>query len=303
MRTIIVLLLLSSPLFAAEPKVQAKKQPAEFKWVTPLPEGRHPGLRHATFDSPSNGVKVGYCIYLPPGYDDPKNQDRRYPVVYWLHGGRPGGELKGISITPFIHDAMKNGKVPPMIYVFPNGGVVSHYDYPKLKALGETACIKELIPHIDRTYRTIASRDGRAVEGFSQGGRGTARYMFKYPDLFCSAAPMGGGHQHEKRIAENNGDEGEYQFEPKHNTYDLARKFAAESKLRLPVLVVVGDKDMNYEANLEWMDHLRSLKIPFEPIVVAGVPHSTQLVYEKVGLKVMQFHAENFKSAAANRGN
>ena len=66
------------------------------------------------------------------------------------------------------------------------------------------AFIKELIPHIDKTYRTIASRKGRAIEGFSQGGRGTARHMFKYPELFCSVAPMGGGHQHEKRISENN---------------------------------------------------------------------------------------------------
>ncbi len=297
MRTILALLLISSPLLAAEPQAQPKKQPAPFRWVTRLQEGRFPGLLHAPYHSPSNGVEIGYCIYLPPGYDDPKNQDRRYPVVYWLHGGRPGGELKGISITPFIHDAMKTGKVPPTIYVFPNGGVVSHYDYPKLKSLGEIAFIKELIPHIDHKYRTIAAREGRAVEGFSQGGRGTARYMFKYPELFCSAAPLGGGHQHEKRISENNGDEGEYQFEPKHNTYDLARKYAADSKYPLRILVVVGDKDMNYEANLEWMDHLRSLKIPFEHKIAAGVPHFAQSIYRKVGLEVMQFHAENFEKA------
>lgn len=298
MRTILTLLLFCSPLIAAEPQVEPKKREAVFKWATPLPEGKYPGLRHATFKSQANGVDVGYCIYLPSGYDDPKNQDRRYPVVYWLHGGRPGGETKNVSLVPFIHDAIKNGKVPPIIYVFPNGGVVSHYDYPKLKSLGETAFVKELIPHIDRTYRTIASREGRAVEGFSQGGRGTARYMFKYPDLFCSAAPMGGGHQHEKRISGNDGDEGEYQFEPKNNTYDLARRYAADSKSPLRIMVVVGDKDMNYEANLEWMDHLRSLKIPFEQRIVTGIGHSTSGVYHEAGLEVMQFHAENFKRAA-----
>jgi endo-1,4-beta-xylanase len=277
---------------------QQTKKEVPFKWVNSFPKGKYPGLRHGTFHSPSNDVEIGYCIYLPPGYDAPENKDRRYSVVYWLHGGRPGGETKVISLTPYFDQAMKKGQVPPMIYVFPNGGIVSHYDYPKLKSLGETAFIKELIPHIDKTYRTIASREGRAVEGFSQGGRGTARYMFKYPELFCSAAPMGGGHQHERRISENNGDEGQYQFEPKNNTYDLPKKFAAESKLPLRILVVVGDKDMNYQANLDWMEHLRSLKIPFEHRVIQGVPHSTQLVYEKAGLEIMKFHVESFKKAA-----
>jgi endo-1,4-beta-xylanase len=277
---------------------QQDKKEASFKWVNPFPKGKYPGLQHSTFRSAANNVDVGYCIYLPPGYDDPANKDHRYPVVYWLHGGRPGGETKVISLTPHFDNAIKKGIVPPMIYVFPNGGVVSHYDYPKLKSLGETAFVKELIPHIDKNYRTIASREGRALEGFSQGGRGTARYMFKYPELFCSAAPMGGGHQHEKRISENNGDEGAYQFEPKNNTYDLAKKYAAESKLALRILVVVGDKDMNYQANLDWMGHLRSLKIPFEQRIIEGVPHSTGMVYERAGLEIMKFHAESFKKAA-----
>src|ERR1022692_201573 len=291
---IVSLLILAGPSAIA----QDDKKEASFKWVNPFPKGKFPGLSHGKFHSDSNKVDVGYCIYLPPGYDDPSSKERRYPVVYLLHGGRPGGETKVISLTPHFDNAMKKGTVPPMIYVFPNGGVVSHYDYPKLKSLGETAFIKELIPHIDKNYRTIASREGRAVEGFSQGGRGTARYMFKYPELFCSAAPMGGGHQHEKRISENNGDEGAYQFEPKNNTYDLAKKYAAESKLPLRILVVVGDKDMNYQANLDWMEHLRSLKIPFEQRIIKGVPHSTQLVYQKAGLEIMKFHADNFKKAA-----
>ena len=282
-------------LVAGSTQAQQDKKEASFKWVNPFPKGKYPGLHHGTFRSAGNNVDVGFCIYLPPDYDEPAKKDRRYPVVYWLHGGRPGGETKVISLTPHFDNAIKKGIVPPMIYVFPNGGVVSHYDYPKLKSLGETAFIKELIPHIDKNYRTIASREGRALEGFSQGGRGTARYMFKYPELFCSAAPMGGGHQHEKRISENNGDEGAYQFEPKNNTWDLARKFAAKSKLPLRILVVVGDKDMNYQANLDWMEHLRSLKIPFEHRIIEGVPHSTGMVYERAGLEIMKFHAESFK--------
>lgn len=299
-RFITIVIVVGLPWAGATTAQQPKNKPP-FRWVNNFPEGKYPGLRHAKFHSKSMDVDIGYCIYLPPGYDDPKNKNRRYSVVYWLHGGRPGSETKVIGLTPHFDRAIREKEIPPTIYVFPNGGIVSHYDYPKLKSLGETAFIKELIPHVDATYRTIASREGRAVEGFSQGGRGTGRYMFKYPDLFCSAAPMGGGHQHEKRISENDGDEGAYQFEPGNNSWDLARKYSANPKPPLRILVVVGTKDFNYKANLEWMEHLRSLGIPFEKIIVEGVPHSSRQVYEKVGTEVMKFHAESFGNPGDRR--
>jgi enterochelin esterase-like enzyme len=310
MPTTLSLIMIGSSFIAAPPEAPpqpttsqsnpspAKAKPREFHWVTPQPKTGIPGLRHAVFDSPANGQKVGYYVYLPPGYDDPQNAERRYPVVYALHGGRPGGEDKYTSIVPFVHEAMTAGNVPPAIYVFPNGGVVSHYDYPKLKSFGETAFIKELIPLIDRTYRTIASREGRAIEGFSQGGRATARDMFKYPELFCSAAPMGGGHQYEKHISENGGDEGAYQFEPGNNTYELAERYAKSSQPRVRIFVVVGDKDANYRPNLDWMDHLQKFGIISSKRILPGVPHSQKLVYEQAGREIMQFHADNFAANA-----
>ena len=50
----------------------------------------------------------------------------------------------------------------------------------------ETTIIRELIPHIDATYRTIASKEGRAVQGGSGGGMGALRFAFKYPQMFSS---------------------------------------------------------------------------------------------------------------------
>ncbi len=207
-------LLLSSIVFTAAivPSVGAfaQQKEAPFRWVNKLPTERTPLLKHGTFRSAANQADVGYYIYLPPGYGDSAKsggEPKRYPVVYYLHGGRPGGEHKSIAMATFFDAAMKAGRVPSMIYVFVNGGEMSHYDFPAKKSFGETAFVKELIPHIDATYRTIAKREGRGLEGFSQGGRGTARIMFKYPQLFCSAAPMGGGHQHEKHAAENEGRE------------------------------------------------------------------------------------------------
>lgn len=268
-------------------------QAAEFRWVNKLPEARTPLLQHGTFHSDANQTDVGYYIYLPPGYNDPQAADRRYPVVYYLHGGRPGGEHKSIKLAAVIDEAMQAGRVPPMIYVFVNGGAMSHYDFPKLKSYGETAFVKELIPHVDARYRTIARREGRGIEGFSQGGRGTARIMFKHPELFLTAAPMGGGHQHEKHAAEHAGRETSgVQFEPGNNSYDLARSYTKQQQtFPLQILVGVGRKDFNFEANLDWARHLEQLGIPFELAIAGDAPHSALKCYEVLGDRVMLFHA------------
>ena len=268
-----------------------------FKWVNPLPEKHPPRLTHATFTSTSMNTDIGYVIYLPPGYEKPENQNLRYPVVYYLHGGRPGSELKSINLARHVHRAIRTKKMPPTIYVYINGGRMSHYDYKKW--LGETAFVKELIPHVDQTYRTISDRLGRGIEGFSQGGRGTARIMFKYPELFGSAAPMGGGQQHEKRISENNGKESKNLVfaPPTNNTWDLAREFAKNKTApQLNILIVVGTKDFNYEPNLEWMAHLDTLKIPYKKIIVEDVPHSANQIYKKVSDQIFSFHTKNLSS-------
>ena len=283
---------------AAKPQQKKKKPARPFRWVNPLPNGQYPGVKHGVFRSKLVNTDVGYCIYLPPGYDSPQNAQRRYPVVYYLHGGRPGSETKSVSLSTYLHKAMSSGDVPPAIYVFVNGGEVSHYNYPQKNSPGEDVFIQELIPHIDRTYRTISQRRGRALEGFSQGGRGTARIMFKHPQLFCSAAPGGGGHATEKRISESGGAESlTLKFAEGYNTYDLARKYAAHKQPPLKILIFVGDKGFNYENNLEYMKFLDSLKIPYERLIVPDAPHSAKIIYEKQGPTIMNFHAKNFRQA------
>ena len=289
----LALQLIADPVCGQSKKTKKKPQP--FRWVNELKQN-YPGVQHATFRSPSMKVDVGYCIYLPPQYSAPQNGKQRFPVVYYLHGGRPGGETKSVRLAQYLHKHISAGDVAPMIYVFVNGGPVSHYNMPDRKhAMGEDVFVKELIPHIDSTYRTIADRKGRGIEGFSQGGRGTTRIMFKHPQLFCSAAPGGAGHATEKRISEENGRENtNLVFTKGYNTYDLARKYAQHREPRLRIFIHVGTKGFNYENNLAYMTFLKSLKIPFQKLIVPDVPHSASKIYEKEGLKLMRFHAESF---------
>jgi hypothetical protein len=296
-KTFGICLILAGSLFGqdAKPK-KTKKAPPPFKWVNPLPaQLKLPGVTHATFVSPSMKIPVGYCIYLPPTYAT--QTKTRFSVVYYLHGGRPGSELKSVKLAKPIDAAMRATKVAPMIYVFVNGGAVSHYNYPQKKSMGEDVFIQELIPHIDKTYRTVAARSGRGLEGFSQGGRGTTRIMFRHPHLFGSCAPGGAGHATEKRISEEDGRESAaLKFATGYNTYDLARAYAKNPSPKLNILIHVGTKGFNYQNNLAYMTFLDGLKIPYQKLIVEDAPHSAKVIYEKMGLKLMRFHATHLSA-------
>ena len=136
-----LILILAGVLAAQDAPKDKKKVRQPFKWVNKLPANAPKEVRHATFRSPSMGVEVGYCLYLPPQYQEKISP--RYPVVYYLHGGRPGNEMKSIKLVPWIHEAMKAGKVAPALYVFDNGGPVSHYNMGKAGQMGEDVFISQ----------------------------------------------------------------------------------------------------------------------------------------------------------------
>jgi endo-1,4-beta-xylanase len=152
------------------------------------------GVDHKTFRSTSMKRDVGYCIFLPPSYK--KNYDARYPVLYHLHGAG-GNETRSIYSAKVLHEGILEGRWPEMIVVFPNGGRSTMYqDSGDGRFMAETMVIKELLPHIDATYRTIATREGRGIEGFSMGGRGSTHLAMKYPELFGSLFNQSGNVYH-----------------------------------------------------------------------------------------------------------
>ncbi|MFK8115657.1 MAG: alpha/beta hydrolase [Rubripirellula sp.] len=278
-------------------KKKTKKPPRPFAWVNkPSQETLRKTavdqlITHHSFESGSMGVDVGYCIYLPEAYA--KFSDRKFPVVFHLHGGRPGSEAKSIKLAKFVHAAVEAGDIQPTIYVFPNGGPVSWYNYPqKPNAMGEDVFVEELIPHIRSTYRTREL----AIEGFSQGGRGTTRIMFRHPELFVSAAPGGSGYEPEQRIQQNDGAESEsLVFAAGYNAWDLANEYAKRSdKTRLPIMLWVGSKGFNYEYNLKFSGFLKDLGIPHEVNVAEGVEHSAVDNYHQTGTRLMEFHQKSF---------
>ena len=162
--------------------------------VSSAPVKNHPRVTDVTFRSRAlNGV-VHADVMLPAGYDS--RSARRYPVLYLLHGH--GGNHNDWP----SHDADKVVGDTPVIVVMPDGGYDGFYSdwygtdvdgHTPAPAPGwETFHIRELLPWVDATYRTIADRGGRAIAGLSMGGFGAMSYAARHPDLFVAAGSFSG---------------------------------------------------------------------------------------------------------------
>jgi S-formylglutathione hydrolase FrmB len=168
-------------------------------WNNP-PSKPIPHLQHHSYPSAAMGTEVGYNIYLPPGYAT--DTGRRYPVVYWCHG-RGCTESNDQFPAGLIDDGIRRKFLPPMIVVYLSGGSRSFYsDSVDGRWLAETTIIRELIPHIDAKWRTIAARDGRAIQGMSMGGFGALKLALKYPDFFSSAVAFAGAFRQPEEMTE-----------------------------------------------------------------------------------------------------
>src|SRR5262249_55921810 len=134
-------------------------------------------------------TEVGYNVWLPPGY---AQSDVRYPVMYFLHGAGGNENSDAGGVSGIVSRLLEQKRIPPGICVFPHGGLSGQLRQPMTKVMGETLIIKELVPLIDKTYRTKATREARVISGFSMGGGGAVRLALKHPDLFSAAASWAG---------------------------------------------------------------------------------------------------------------
>ncbi|MGQ0570180.1 MAG: alpha/beta hydrolase [Armatimonadota bacterium] len=136
-------------------------------------------------------------VYLPPGYG--ANSDRRYPVIYWLHGFT-GTALSQINASPWVPsipqviDRVIDEGSPPAIVVMADGWTrYGGSQFLNSSATGRYEdAIAELVGFIDGRYRTLASPDHRGIAGKSSGGYGALALGMRHPDLFGGLASLSG---------------------------------------------------------------------------------------------------------------
>ena len=224
----------------------------------------------------------GYSIYLPAGYDE---TDISYPVLYLLHGS--GDDHTGwlqFGQTRHIADkTIAEGLAGPMIIVMPdaNTGRRGYFNDIKGDFDYEDFFFKELIPHIEKTYRVRTERRYRAIAGLSMGGGGTIFYALHRPDMFAAAAPLSAStgsweleqYKERQRNRENITDAQLEQHFKRHSIEGILGS-ATEDELKqiksIRWYISCGDDDFLYEGNARMHITFRKKEIPHEYRVKDG---------------------------------
>ncbi|MEI7421915.1 MAG: alpha/beta hydrolase-fold protein [Prolixibacteraceae bacterium] len=156
---------------------------------TGVPQGR---IDTVTYQSKTVGTNRKALIYTPPGY----SKERKYPVLYLLHG--IGGDekewLKGGQPQIILNNLYAGKKVEPMIVVMPNGramkddratGNIMAPDKVQAFAAFEQDLLNDLIPFIEATFPVISDREHRAIAGLSMGGGQSLNFGLGNLDKFA----------------------------------------------------------------------------------------------------------------------
>jgi endo-1,4-beta-xylanase len=268
---------------AAVPAPAQRREPPRGAWLDPVLEAPG-GTKYATFVSNILwGTECSYLVYLPPDYE--KESSKRYPVIYWLHGYGGNQRVGAQVFIPRLAAAIKQGSLPPAICVSVNGVGASFYrDNPNGSLPVESVIVKDLIPHVDRTYRTIALREGRVIQGFSMGGYGAGHLGFKYPELFGTVLIDAGAMADE--------------FFPDEHPNKLARQNSDKLRGRTRIRIGIGSEDDLLPSDLALHKLLDELKIEHEYRVVPGVGHNSPQYYDALGSEMFAPHRAAFERLA-----
>jgi putative tributyrin esterase len=142
-------------------------------------------MRTASFHSASLDRDVSIAVQLPPSYD--KAPDRRFPVVYALHGlfeSHLFWEKRGLS--SLVDSLWEGKKVPELVIVAVDGGNSFFVNGPAGRY--EDLVTKDAVAYVESAFRVVPGRDHRAVLGISMGGYAALRIAFAHPEAFGAVA-------------------------------------------------------------------------------------------------------------------
>lgn len=141
-------------------------------------------VRYESFHSQSLDRDVRCAVDLPPSY---AHGDRRYPVLYALHGLFEGPEFwERRGLAAILQSLRERGEVPEFLVVAVEGGNSFFVNAPGGRY--EDLVTRDLIAHVESTYRAVPGRAGRALLGVSMGGYAALRIAFSHPALYCAVA-------------------------------------------------------------------------------------------------------------------
>lgn len=238
---------------------------ADLYKVTDVPHGT---VIKQWYNSPTLNKERRMTIYTPAGYDANKE---KYPVLYLLHG--MGGDEQAWSdlgrAIEILDNMIASGKVKPMIVVMPNGNV-SQSAAPGYSSNGfkrpifmlphtmdglMESSFPDIVDYIDAHYRTIPTKEGRAIAGLSMGGFHSLHISKEYPDMFNYIGLFSAA------IMPDVIPEGDVNA-PIYANMDAKLKKQNQQKPAL-YWIAIGTDDFLYKSNVEYRKKLDELNIDY----------------------------------------
>lgn len=253
-----------------------------------------------------------FALYLPKGYE---SSERRYPVLYLLHGGgdhpsRHRSWIQSVEMQRITDKAIDEGTAAPMIIVMPDAEMTYYMNNVSGKYQFEDFFIKELIPYIEKNYRCLAEKNYRTIGGLSMGGYGSLLYSMHHPELFSACAVMSAGIRTDEQIIEmphkeylrrygsamgnvKEGDSRITDFWNQNSVLFLVQHMKEEQKKSVRFYMDIGDDDFLYKGNSLLHILMRDLNIPHEFRIRDGTHNSE---FWRSGLPgVLAFVSESFR--------
>lgn len=235
---------------------------------------REPPVERIRLESKLLGKAIDYSILYPVNYRRPGNEEKRFPVVYLLHGltGHHTNwvERTGIALYATHHDlflVMVDGG---------NGWYTDSATAPSDKF--ESYILQEVMPDVEKRFRVSTEREGRAIAGLSMGGYGSLKFAFKFPSRFALAASMSGAlgaatwtdtelkslEFIRQSLFKTFGPAGS-STRAANDLHKLTREVSAEAIKSLPMIYLdCGTEDILFPGNRSYADLLLERKIPHE---------------------------------------
>lgn len=234
-----------------------------------LPDGK--SVIEQKLKSTLMGREMPYRIILPTGYKT-SNESTRYPVIYLLHGltGHYSNWTDKAKVVEYAADHK-------FIIVTPEGDNGWYSDsVTTANDKYESYIVKELIPEIDKNYRTNASRDQRVIAGLSMGGYGSLKFGLKYPEMFTIigsfSGALGASNYSARTAGEMIGGGIDKIFGPldsetrkENDIFRMIREATPEKIKAMPyVYQSCGTEDFLIQNNRDFLALLNEKKIPHE---------------------------------------
>jgi hypothetical protein len=263
--------------------------PSERPWLSWRPSGSG-RVTPMTLPAPwadGSDTPLTLDVYTPPGFDP--NGGRRYPVLYEAPFNYQLWD-SSINFGVALDTLIDQGAIPPLIVVFINA-----YRAP----MSETECAdsvdgrqwfdrfisQTVVTAVDGQYPTIATGDGRAFTGFSQGGYCAAILALRHPTVFGTAIPMSGyfwaGAGSAAALLPFNGDKAALAAA---SPMIAATQLPAELRVKLFFIVVARPSQPFFGVQAAEFEHMLQLEGYSYLALDAQVPHGWEQVRQELPL-------------------